>query len=252
MSDSSRIDWLTGPDGTSGATINPWGWGCWGPGGSAESPRRCSYCFAERMAQRKTNKCPQCQAFIPHWHPEQLEKPLHWRKPKRVFVQSMGDPFGDWVTAEQLDRVLEVIAACPQHMFYMLTKAPQNIMQKLYEVTEAWPCRELGGGDYLPNLWLGASITDERSNEATADEMACLHAWSRFLSIEPLLGAISPEYLSWADWVIVGAQSGRDAAKHQPKREWVEDIVHQCGVNSIPVFVKSSLSYVSNRQQWPK
>ena len=91
---SSKIEWLVGLDNKHGETINPWGWGCYGPGGSAERPNLCCYCYAKILANRKLRKCSLCQQFVPHWHPEQLEKPLHWKKPRRIFVASMSDPFG--------------------------------------------------------------------------------------------------------------------------------------------------------------
>ena len=67
MADRTRIDWCD-------ATINPWGWGCYGPGGTAEHPQRCSYCYAETLGKRHLRTCPDCRAFVPHWHEEELRK----------------------------------------------------------------------------------------------------------------------------------------------------------------------------------
>lgn len=255
MADATRIDWCD-------ATINPWGWGCYGPGGTAEQPQVCWYCYARRLAHRGLRDCPDCQAFRPHWHAAELEKPLHWRRPRRIFVQSMGDPFGEWVTLEQLDRVLEVIAATPQHTYYMLTKQPQNIMRLLYQVTEAWPCRELGGGDYLPNLWLGVSITRHSDTLWPSDawwpyrDGPDQRPWPQmFASVEPLLGPVGPECLEWANWIIGGALSGPVARTYTPQREWVERIIAYADQRNVPVFLKSSITALwpdLARQEWPR
>ncbi len=252
----TKIDWLRGTDGKPGETWNPFGWGCYGPGGSAEHPQRCSYCYARRLAKRKMRTCPQCQAFVPHWHPEQLDTPLHRKQPRRIFCGSMADPFAPWVTPEQLDAVLEVIAACPQHTFYMLTKWPGNIMGALYQVTEEWPVRELGGGDYLPNLWLCASIDTQARADAALHPMfavACA-GWHVFASLEPLLTAIGPIMLAWAEWQIIGAMSGPGADKYRPELEWVTHLMN-VAVGRVPVFLKSSITALwpdLQRREWPQ
>jgi len=243
MSDRTRIDWAD-------ASWNPFGWGCYGPGGDAENLRRCSYCFGARLAKRRMNACQQCNDFVPHWHPEMLDQPLHWKRPRRVFCGSMCDPFGDWVAPEQIDAVLEVIAATPRHTYYMLTKQPQNIIRLLYELTEAWPCRELGGGDVIPNLWIGTSVTCTKDAlDAMAHMWELHHAhWHTFASVEPMLQYIDPMWLNWADWVIVGSLTGPGSQDRQPNEWWVKDMIS--GV-SAPVFVKGSLAHVSSRQEFP-
>ena len=207
MADRTRIDWCD-------ASWNPWGWGCYGPGGSAKQPKRCYYCYAERLARRKMNTCPQCQAFVPHWHPERLDEPLHLRKPSRIFCGSMSTRSRRGWTGQQLDAALEVIAACKQHTFYMLTKWPGNILRALYEVTEAWPVRELGGGDCIPNLWLGASVdTYARAAQTDIAMRQVAHAgWRTFVSIEPMLQFVNVADFYWADWLIVGAMTGAGAS----------------------------------------
>ena len=144
--------------------------------------------------------------------------------------------------------MLEIIDMCKRHTFYMLTKQPQNIMAKLYEVTEAWPCRELGGGDVIPNLWIGASVDTQARAEAAWDSMCNLMSggWHTFVSLEPLLGAIDRQWLGWEEWRIIGAMGGVGAAKHQPKREWVDDLVASADDADISVFLKSSITAL-----WP-
>lgn len=249
----TKIEWLRNPDGTPGYTWNPWGWGCYGPTGTAEKPALCGYCYAKRRANRRMTKCQQCNDFIPHWHPGRLLEPVKLRKPSRIFCGSMCDPFGDWVTPESLDAVLDVIGSTPQHTYYMLTKQPWNIMDKLYGVTEAWPVRELGGNDYVPNLWLGVSVTNAAEHQGArfALRLMAQCGWHTFYSIEPLLRWFVLMYEP-VHWAIMGAMTGPGAAKHQPDPDWVTAMIADLDNQHIPVFVKSSLAHVSIRQEWPQ
>jgi len=217
----------------------------------------CSYCYARRITTRFAGGTAFPNGFAPTWHPERLMEPVQHKAPARIFVGSMTDPFGDWVQPEQLDLVLEVIAACPQHAFYMLTKAPQNIMRKLYEVTEAWPCRELGGGDVLPNLWLGASVDTQKRALSSLSSMAqvTLAGWRTFVSIEPMLSEVDPVDVSWSDWMIIGAMTGPGSPKHAPRREWVETFIAHGNTYHVPVFLKSSITKLwpdLDRREWPE
>jgi protein gp37 len=252
MSDRSRIDWLSGPNGEPGASLNPLGYGCYGPTGCAEKPALCGYCFAKILARRNLRGCELCRQFIPHWHPEALQKLDHWKRPRRVFVESMGDCFGDWVTDEQIDAIFDAMADHPQHTFYVLTKQPQNIMRRLFDRPEATGFIHRRS---LPrNVFLGASVDTQARTDATWQPMTDVAqaGWRTFASVEPMLTAINPGDLNWANWVIVGAQTGQGAKKHAPREEWVQAILRDCETNGIPVFVKDSLAHVSTRRDWPK
>lgn len=225
--------------------------GCLGP---ADGP--CPYCYARKIATRFAGNKAFPNGFAPTFHPERLDEPLKVKRPRRIFVASMADPFAPWVSHEHLDAVLDVIGSCPQHTFYMLTKWPQNVMRALYEVTEEWPVRELGGGDYIPNLRIGASVDTQVRAGASWQPMTDIAAagWHTFVSIEPMLTAIDSYSLDWADWIILGAQSGRDAAKHQPQRTWVGDILHVWG-DATPIFLKDSITALwpdLRRREWPQ
>ena len=255
--------------------------GCWGPGGTQEKPNRCFYCYAHRMAKRLRGRFeyPEDDPFRPTLHPSRLIEPLKWKKPKKVFLCSMGDLLGDDVPAEFIDEILEVIAACPQHTFILLTKRPENIETKFYEVTEANPCRELGGGDYLPNLWLGVTGENQQVCNERIPILLQIPAAVRFVSVEPMLGPINfnkiinehRDSLSvlngygravagdhgpivGIDWIIVGSQTGAGARYHAPKKEWIEEIVVQATNSDIPIFMKNNLKpYWDGEliQEWP-
>ena len=234
--------------------------GCYGPGGSAEHPHVCSYCYASRIATRFAGSKSFPNGFAPTWHPERLDEPLKLRKPSRIFVGSMTDMFGSWVASYLLARVLEVIATCPQHTFYTLTKQPQNIMEALFGATEMLTRDEKLDtnlvGRLKQNLWLGTSVDTQARADAALHPMfdVARAGWHVFASIEPLLTAIRPVTLAWAEWQIIGAQTGPGAAKHRPEREWVTHLMN-VAVGRVPVFLKDSITKLwpdLQRREWPQ
>lgn len=243
MADRSRIDWVD-------ASINPFGWGCYGPGGTAEEPKLCGYCYAKRLSRRKLRSCPDCRAFIPHWHKEELDKPLHWRKPRRVFVGSMTDPFGSWVTAPETEAVFNMMAGQSRHTFYLLTKQPESIPLKL-------GAAGIFGIVPHPNIWLGASVDLPQRSWSAFDPMQAVRkaGWHTFASVEPIMAPIDPNYLEWAEWVIVGALTGPGAADNAPERGWIVDIIQYADERDIPIFLKSSITALwpdLQRREWPE
>ena len=190
----------------------------------------------------------------PVFHPDRLDKPLHWKKPRRVGVCFTGDWMDDQVQCGWIDQILEVIAACPQHQFFSLTKQPQNLEVKIYGHCPESPARELGGGDYLPNLWNGVSITDQEDADRMIPELLKIPG-KRWVSIEPFLQPISfyPGKLRGIDWVVIGCESG---PKHRPcPQEWMIDVVRQCKAAGVPVWVKQvdmGKRVSHNPVEWPE
>ena len=246
-----------------------WATKVWNPvTGCTKVSTGCKNCYAERMATRLAGRCgyPEEHPFAVTLHPERLDDPLHWRKPERVFVNSMSDLFHEDVPREFVKIVLQTIGDCPHHAFMVLTKRPQNIERMLYGWCDEFPARSqaqfLGGGDYLPNLWLGVSVEDQ----ATADERIPLllqtPAAVRFVSCEPLLGPVrldSPTtfchysgriegadcghvecrdrtWLSGIGWVITGGESGPRARPSHP--DWFRSVRDQCVAADVPFFFK--------------
>lgn len=184
--------------------------------------------------------------------PERLNEPLHLRKPARIFVGSGTDLFHPNVSPDQIDAVFEVMAAATQHAFLILTKRPELIEEKLYGVTEACPCRELGGGDYLPNVWLGTSVEDQASYDERMRFLLKTVAALRWLSVEPTLGSINlglagvvprtitPGYAhvgSMIGWCVVGGETGPGARPMDP--DWARDLRDQCKQAGVPFFFKA-------------
>lgn len=257
----SKIEWT-------GKTLNPIrarhretgerGWAC-----VRVSPG-CVNCYAATQNQAKRFGGTGLDYTVPaleqveHFLDERtLTKPLHWRKPQRVFMCSMTDIFGEWVPDEWLDRIFAVMALTPQHTYQVLTKRPERMREYL---TNPVPLSvgttdradmvertvDAVAGDYgwhaapfmwpLPNVWLGVSAEDqERLNERyplLADTPAAVH----FLSLEPLLGSIVLHDASYPEWVIVGGESGPRARPFD--LAWARSIIEQCRAASVPVFVK--------------
>ena len=224
--------------------------GCWGPGGTAEKPNRCSYCYAEKMANRFNSQLPGYRPrggdpFAPRFHSDRLDLPAKVKKSSKIFVCFMADLFGAWVPSAWIEAVLETIRACPQHTFQLLTKNPARL------------------GNYNPfpgNVWVGTTIT----NQADADErlpwLLRVDAPVRFVSHEPLLGKIFVGDGLWPpigphiDWAIIGAMTGPGAVRPDP--EWVHNLFMQYSEAGVPVFIKDNIKPVilCERvvQEWPR
>jgi protein gp37 len=155
--------------------------------------------------------------------PHMLDLPLRWRKPQRIFVNSMSDLFQNGIPAAYILRVFDVMRHAHWHQFQVLTKRSDNLceLDKLID----WPT----------NVWMGVSVENEEYTWRI-DDLRRTNARTKFLSIEPLLGPLSRLDLSGIDWVIVGGESGPSARPIQ--RKWVIDIRRQCRRAGVPFFFK--------------
>lgn len=164
-------------------------------------------------------------------HPERLEQPLHWRKPRRVFVNSLSDLFHDDVPDHFIAGVCAIMSEASHHTFQVLTKRPERARDFL-AAQPKWRLPE--------NVWLGVSIENARFTWR-ADVLREIPAAVRFISAEPLLGSLFPETtpggahgegLRWPldltgiDWVIVGGESGPGARPMHP--EWARELRDAC------------------------
>jgi protein gp37 len=152
-----------------------------------------------------------------------LDVPRRWRKPRLIFVNSMGDLFHKDVPLSFIKDVFDVISSTPRHTYQLLTKRSERLVELSHELS--WP----------QNLWMGVSVESE---EVTwrIDHLRRTPAAVRFLSIEPLLGPIPSLCLNGIDWVIVGGESGPKA--RPMKEEWVAEIKNQCEFSQVPFFFK--------------
>jgi len=219
----SRIEWTD-------ATWNP-------VTGCTPIATGCKHCYAKEMHRRLRAMGQakyQHDFFEVQCHPEELEKPLHWRKPRMVFVNSMSDLFHEDVSGNFILDVFLLMGRCPQHTFQVLTKRPQRMMDVLGGLSGAGL-----SAPPLPNVWLGASASTQADLERVVPPLMETPAAVRFLSLEPLLGPVVLRMQALrADWVIVGAESGPH--RRECKHEWIESLVTQCVEADVPVFVKQA------------
>ncbi len=271
-------EWVKNPDGTPGYTWNPIT-GCL---------NGCEYCYARKLANtrlkarylanhntamKKTELPNNMFCIEAGWtgpfHPRFWEDRMrvfipryagsrHLTKKRRgIFVCDMSDLFGIGVPEEWTRKVLKAVELWPEHRFYLLTKQPQNLKKF---------------SPFPDNAWVGVSATDTASYQDAYRYLGEIEAKVRYISFEPLLGAIYTQGLNSIppyynprgfpfDWVIIGALTGtlNDLKKLamqyselplmpygkkwtlQPKIEWVREIVEACDKAGIPVFLKNNL-----------
>jgi protein gp37 len=192
----------------------------------------CAHCYALTLAARlKAMGQPRYQrdgdprtsgpGFGLTLHPDKLDQPLRWRKPRRVFVNSMSDLFHEEVPFDFLDSVFATMAHASQHTFQVLTKRPERLRAYYASFIE----RELSFSWPLRNVWLGTSIENDR-HAYRADVLRETPAAVRFISAEPLLGPLPSLDLTGIDWVIAGGESGHGA--RPASEEWVRDLRDHC------------------------
>jgi protein gp37 len=154
-----------------------------------------------------------------------LAIPLGWKKPRRVFVNSMSDLFHPSVPVGFIKRVWSAMAQTPRHTYQILTKRPDRMAEVLS--SEGFPV--------LPQVWLGTSVEDDRVLHRI-DNLRAVPAAIRFVSFEPLIGSVASANLKKIDWVIVGGESGPRARPMDP--QWVEQIEVLCRSNAAAFFFK--------------
>ncbi|MEZ5313758.1 MAG: phage Gp37/Gp68 family protein [Thermoanaerobaculia bacterium] len=185
----------------------------------------CKHCYAAVFSERFRGVPghPFEQGFDLRLVPEKLEDPLRWKRPRRVFVNSMSDLFHERIPSAYIRSVFEVIGRAPQHQFQILTKRSERLLQ----LAENLP--------WHANLWMGVSVENARYTHRAVD-LAKVPAAVRFLSVEPLLGPIPELPLEGIDWVVVGGESGH---RHRPMRsEWAMEIRNQCQAKGVAFFFK--------------
>lgn len=274
MSTASKIEWTRGDDGAAGATWNPVT-GCDRVSEGCGLPRyegdQTGGCYAEAFAERFRG--------VPGHHfehgfdltlrPKMLTLPLRWRRPRRIFVNSMSDLFHTGVPDEYIAAVFAIMAAAPQHTYQVLTKRHARMRALLGDARFVdlvadqvtahgrpalahWP---------LPHVWLGVSIEDQHWADIRVPALLDTSAAVRFLSCEPLLGPVDlsrwlglEHYDScWGEemfaalagrvgaaaglhWVIVGGESGPDARPMHP--DWARTLRDQCQAARVPYLFK--------------
>lgn len=248
MGDNSKIQWTD-------ATWNPLV-------GCERVSEGCDHCYAARQASGRLKNVPVYEGLAENGVftgeirliPNRLTQPLHWKRPRRIFVNSMSDLFHPDVTEYFRLELFDVMASCGDHIFQLLTKRPKEMA--LFTRRLSW---NLDGIEFPPylvpsdpidrmhadpfhhcelpldNVWLGTSIELDKY-AFRANHLREANAAVRFLSCEPLLGHLPSLDLTDIDWVIVGCESG-------PNRRWlpndaVRALRDKCAEVNVPFFVK--------------
>lgn len=251
----TTIEWTRNADGSEGKTWNPMR-------GCSLASDECSHCYAQSIARRFSGPGKPFEGLINghgKWNGVMQQAPTHtlyapltWRKPTRVFVNSMTDLFHENAPFEWIDRTFAVMALCPRHTFIILTKRAGRMREYLSQNIVgprvrgvAW---EMLGhlGKYrhddvigrpwpLPNVILGVSV-GRRAFLSRIDDLRETLAVVRMVSFEPLLEDLGPVELGGIGWAVVGGESGSEARRFDVA--WARDIVQQCKDTGVAAFVK--------------
>jgi protein gp37 len=211
VSDRSAIEWTE-------ASWNP-ATGC-----TKVSPG-CAHCYAETFAERFRGvpDHPYEQGFDLKLWPDRLGVPLRWRRPRMIFVNSMSDLFHESIPDEFIKAVFTVMGQADWHTFQILTKRQDRLVDLAAEL------------DWHPNVWMGVTIENRRFVHR-ADRLREVPAAVRFISAEPLLGALEGLDLDGIDWLIAGGESGH---RHRPVREeWIVELRDRCHDEGVAFFFK--------------
>jgi protein gp37 len=240
----------------------------------------CENCYAERMAKRlagmsrakrRGGEDPGKLAYYEQaegWDgpvivPEALEEPLHWRKPRHVFVCSMSDLFHEDVPFWFLRNVFDTMAMSPRHTYQVLTKRPDRMLEFL---SREWPIhvrqeRDLGIHEYvddvrkklneiLPNVWLGVTIENQQCADERRDSFEATPAAVKFVSHGPALGNVNWDDWEFIDQLITEGESGPGARPMHP--DWARNDRDWCQDNGVAFFFKQWGAWGPDTKVWKR
>ena len=203
-----------------------WSGKVWNPvTGCTKVSTGCKHCYAEKMTYRLQGmgQAKYAKGFEVTLHPEVLDKSLMWRKPSRIFVNSMSDLFHKEVPRKFVRKVFKVMRKAGQHQFQVLTKRSERLAELALDLR------------WADNIWMGVTVEKQKYLHRI-DHLLDTPAATKFISFEPLLGPVSSFDPAGIDWVIVGGESGPGA---RPMAEgWVAEIRDKCVDAGVAFFFK--------------
>lgn len=202
----------------------------WNPvTGCTEVSRGCDRCYARTFAERWRGTPGHVyeQGFDLKLWPDRVTLPLRWKKPRRIFVNSMSDLFHADVPDDFIHDVFRTMHMADRHTYQVLTKRPRRMAQFFQTYAGILPS----------HIWMGTSIEDD-AYTWRADWLRRVPAAVRFISAEPLLGALPSLNLSGIHWLIAGAESSHGARPMD--EDWVRDLRDRCQVNNVAFFYKQN------------
>lgn len=217
MADNSTIEWTE-------ATWNP-------TTGCTKISQGCKNCYAETLSKRL--KAMRIVKYINNFlftqHEKDIGTPLKWKKPRKIFVNSMSDLFHEDADMVFVGKCFDTMLKADWHTYQVLTKRPIK-MDAYSRIHEQF------FSDIIPShIWMGTSV---ENNDTThrIDSLRNVKARVKFISFEPLLEKLDTVNLTDIDWAIIGGESG---ANFRPvKEEWITSLIAQCEQQNIPVFFK--------------
>lgn len=223
MSEKSTIEWTD-------ATWNP-------IRGCTKISPGCKHCYAATFAERfrGVEGHPFEQGFDLRLVPNKLSDPLGWKKPRKIFVNSMSDLFHEGVSDEYISHIAEVMLEANWHTFQVLTKRSSRMRDLLNS--------KLCLAAQAPHIWWGVSVENRKYGVPRIAHLQGANVAVRFISAEPLLEDIGAVNLSGINWLIVGGESGHGARPFQ--LDWARNMIHQCRLQHVACFVKQL-----GRQPW--
>jgi protein gp37 len=185
----------------------------------------CDNCYAEVLSERLMTMGVKKygRGFRLAWHVNEIQKPVKWKKPSLIFVNSMSDLFHEDIPDWFISNVFETMNECSWHIFQILTKRESRLLELNQKIK------------WTPNIWMGVTVESE-DYLSRVELLKNTNAKVKFISCEPLLTPIPLLSLDGIDWVIVGGESGPRA--RIMKKEWVLDILHQCKEAQVKFFFK--------------
>lgn len=225
----------------------------WNPvAGCSLASAGCKHCYAMQMARRleamgveKYRGLTQKRGKRVTWNGKVKEDkaslaiPYQWRKPRKIFVNSMSDLFHESVSDEFILSVWQVMKDTPQHNYQILTKRPARMQEILNTKIDT----------VLPNVWLGTSVENATVVERI-DDLRKTPAAIRFISFEPLIASVGSVNLENIDWAIVGGESGNKARRI--KEAWIDEIHAQCDIQGTAFFFKQWGAWGKDNQKRSK
>ena len=188
----------------------------------------CPYCYARKIAERFRGTKAWPNGFDPTFHSERLSDPQKTKSPSSIFVCSMADLFGDWVSDEWITSVFDACLAAPQHTYLFLTKNPQKYLT-------------IPGIYIRKNHWFGTTVTNQYSAGQRIHWLERLPSANTFISYEPLLDRVIPPAFRGINQVIIGAQTNPTII---PKNSWIAEIDDTAARTGTRVFCKNSLQSI--------
>lgn len=237
-------------------TLIAWTHETWNPvSGCSHASAGCDHCYAETLSRRfGWSKSAWTGANAKEnvvLKPHRLTEPKKYKPGIRVFVNSMSDLFHPLVPDDYIAEVFRVMRSRPDVTFQILTKRAERAAK--------W------GGPWLPNIWMGTTVEDWRVVKRIAALRSC-GAHTKFLSCEPLIGALGPVDLTGIDWVIAGGESGMHLADAEKTRkagndpcttnprwmrmEWARELRDACAAQNIAYFYKQDSGIRTEMRPW--